>query len=89
MISKEIDSKQDLQQEETVVLPAEHRSFPEPQHPSGISSHSGGNGPTTGSDVQINDAWPLGRPDVSQIKVYLFKPKIIDKIILVSLIESH
>ena len=68
MISKEIDSKQDLLQEETVGLPAEHRSFPDGPHP--VPSISmGGGGPTPGSDVSINDPWPLGRPDVSQIKV--------------------
>ena len=68
-IAKEIDSKQDLQEEETVALPAEHRSFPDPPHPGNVPPLTIAGGPTPSSDVSINDPWPLGRPDVSQIKV--------------------
>ncbi len=84
MISKEIDSKQDLQQEESIQLPAEHRSFPDhgPPHLPGFGPplpagaglpglhNNGQTGPNSGSsDASTNDPWPLGRPDVSQIKV--------------------
>jgi hypothetical protein len=88
VISKEIDSKQDLQQEESVQLPAEHRSFPDhgPPHlpgfgpplPAGAGHpglhNNGHTGPNSGSsDASTNDPWPLGRPDVSQIKVCVLR----------------
>jgi hypothetical protein len=70
--SKEIDSKQDLQQEESAQLPAEHRSFPNhsphlPQTVHPHHSHHAQSGQTP--DTSSGDPWPLGRPDVSQIKV--------------------
>ncbi|XP_054168625.1 cuticlin-4-like [Oppia nitens] len=67
LLTKEIDSKQDLQQEETLTMTAEHRSFPETivPHP----SIHGTLGPSAGqSDVLANEPWPVGRPDVAQIK---------------------
>ncbi|XP_022245897.1 uncharacterized protein LOC106462816 [Limulus polyphemus] len=69
VLTKEIDSKQDLQQEESVRLPAEHRAYP------------GGEGPVVGSGSYVgpglssvpgvgdsHDYWPTGRPDMPQIK---------------------
>ena len=74
VLAKEIDSKQDLQQEETISLPAEHRSFPDSPHSPGIISPGvGPPGQSMGSDVVTNDPWPLGRPDVSQIKACFYK----------------
>ncbi|RWS22497.1 uncharacterized protein B4U80_05301, partial [Leptotrombidium deliense] len=61
--AKEIDSKTDLQQEESINSPAEHRSY--------TSSHSSTNSlhvPPQNSENTHDELWPLGRPEVSQIK---------------------
>ncbi|GFQ91276.1 ZP domain-containing protein [Trichonephila clavata] len=55
--TKEIDSAQDLQQEESVNLPAEHRGD------YGAGEY-GGNGIVPHG----HDPWPGGRPDMAQIK---------------------
>lgn len=74
IVAKEIDSKQDLQQEESAHLPAEHRSFPEPHHGGyGPLPPPGPPGPPNQGDAPPgSEHWPLGRPDVSQIKACLF-----------------
>ncbi|XP_015923100.1 uncharacterized protein [Parasteatoda tepidariorum] len=57
VLAKEIDSAQDLQQEESVNLPAEHRGD--------YGGEFGGNGLVPGHG---HDPWPGGRPDMAQIK---------------------
>ncbi|XP_035214164.1 uncharacterized protein LOC118187963 [Stegodyphus dumicola] len=54
--AKEIDSAQDLQQEESVHLPAEHRGdYGAADYGNGLVPHG-------------HDPWPGGRPDMAQIK---------------------
>jgi len=71
VVAKEIDSKQDLQQEESIHLPAEHRSY---LPPPSVPLQGQGQGTKYGPQAQIsrpgehNDPWPLGRPDMPQIK---------------------
>ncbi|XP_023221838.1 uncharacterized protein LOC111623483 [Centruroides sculpturatus] len=52
---KEIDSTQDLQQEESANLPAEHRGH---YGPPDVHHHL----------ESINEVWPAGRPDMPQVK---------------------
>lgn len=54
--AKEIDSDQDLQQEESLSLPAEHRGdYGGGDYGNGLAPHG-------------HDPWPGGRPDMAQIK---------------------
>lgn len=69
MVAKEIDSKQDLQQEESLQLPAEHRALPNVPH-KGKFGPSGS--PSPPGHQEGNEQWPLGRPDVAQIKARNF-----------------
>jgi hypothetical protein len=59
---KEIDSKTDLQQEES--LSAEQRSFDRAHHHKKYQQHTAGSDDSAGS----SGAWPLSKPEISQIK---------------------
>lgn len=62
--SKEIDSKTDLQQEET--LSAEHRSLDRAHHHKKYQQST--QATDDGLNIGSSGAWPLSKPEVSQIK---------------------
>lgn len=78
---KEIDSKADLIQEESVAIPAEHRAFPVLDHDlhadlsTSASSHVARQtnlAPSIKSyESNAIDSWQQGRAETSQIKVSL------------------
>lgn len=71
VLTKDIDSNEDNKKEESVNLPAEHRSYP--GSPVGGPVFGGGSGygpgPASVPDIgDLHDIWPAGRPDMPQIK---------------------
>lgn len=69
VIPKEIDSKSDLLQEESMAFPAEHRAYPEMDMLHDLPNMLTKKNLPSKYEPSSNEVWPFARSESSQIKV--------------------
>lgn len=67
--SKEIDSKSDLLQEESMAYPAEHRAYPDMDMQHDMPNMLSKKNLPSKYEPSSNEVWPFTRSESSQIKV--------------------
>ncbi|KAH9388618.1 hypothetical protein TYRP_007960 [Tyrophagus putrescentiae] len=76
-ILKEIDSKSDLLQEESMAIPAEHRAYPDMDMPHDLPNMLTRKNLPSKYEPSNNEVWPFARSESSQIKGLFIENTII------------